>query len=229
MNTPSISAAAFSYLPYLAIFGLLAAWMYRWGILRNDHGPRVGAISAASEGALVLGFATLLCGHLATLLAPSAMAALLADIERVAVLESVGLVGAMLFSWGVFARLRQRWLALRAGVPHQEPRVALLALVWATSLSGIWLTLNVRWITAWYAYILAPYLRSLLVLEPQTASVVASPLAVKLHALLFMFMLAAWPMAGLPWEELFPIKGIARRIAETPVEPNAARGGEKVS
>lgn len=214
MNAPSIADVVFSYLPYLAVFGLLAAWMYRWGILRNDQGPPVAGISVASEGALLLGFATLLAGHVITILAPNTMAALLADIERVAVLETIGLVAALLFSWGVFARLRQRWRAMRQGVAQQQPRVLLLALVFVTSLSGVWLTINVRWITAWYAYILAPYLRSLLVMEPQTLSVVASPWAVKLHALLFMTLLAAWPMAGLPWEEIFPVKAIARRIAD---------------
>lgn len=214
MNTPSISSAAFTYLPYLAVFGFLGAWMYRIGILRNNHGPRVGGISAASEGALVVGFVTIFLGHVATTLAPGAMRALLADIERVAVIESAGLVGALLFSWGIFARLRQRWLAMRAGVPEQEPRIMILALALITSFSGVFLTISFRWITAWYAYISAPYVRSLIVLEPQTASMVASPMAVKLHALLFIMLLAAWPMAGLPWEELFPFKGVSKRIAE---------------
>lgn len=213
MNAPSVSNAAFTYLPYLAVFGFLGAWMYRIGILRNNHGPRVGGISAASEGALVIGFVTLFMGHVATTLAPGAMRALLADIERVAVIETAGLIGALLFSWGVFARLRQRWLAMRQGVPEQEPRIVILLLMLLTSLSGVLLTVGFRWITAWYAYISAPYVRSLLLLEPQTASMVASPMAVKLHALLFMLLVAAWPMAGLPWEEIFPLKGVSKRIA----------------
>ncbi|MCG5055310.1 MAG: respiratory nitrate reductase subunit gamma [Myxococcales bacterium] len=223
MNTPSIAAVAFTYMPYMAVFGFLAAWMYRWGILRNDRGPRVGGISAASEGALLIGFSTLVVGHVTTALAPGAMRALMGDLERVAVIETVGLVGAMLFSWGVGARLRQRWAALRAGVPQQETRVLVLALLLLSSLLGIYLTVRYRWITAWYAYVSVPYVRSLFVMEPQPASIVASPFAVQLHVLVFMALVASWPMAGLDWEELFPVKGVARRIAEAaPAAPGEA-------
>jgi hypothetical protein len=212
----SLSAAAFSYGPYFALFGFLGALMYRWGILRNAAGPAVPGIGAPAEGALCLGFSILMGGHLVTAIAPGAMRVLLADLDRVAVIESVGLMGALLFAWGVGARLRCRLRALRAGTPGQGGRVLVLALLLAVCCSGIYLTVSLRWITAWYAYISVPYVRSLLVLEPVTGAVVASPFPVKLHLLMFMALLASWPLAGLDLDEIFPLRAVARRIGGEP-------------
>jgi nitrate reductase gamma subunit len=213
--TPSVSAAFFTYGPILAVFGFAGAWMYRWGILRNDPGPAVADVNPAAEAALALGFVMLFGGHAITAAAPGTMRALLADLDRVAVIEGLGLVGAMLFAFGVGARLLVRVQALRAGVVDQAPRVAVLALLFLVTLTGIALTVEYRWITAWYAYISAPYVRSILMLEPATDAVVASPLLVRVHIALFMLLAASWPMAGLPLEEIFPVRGVARRILES--------------
>jgi nitrate reductase gamma subunit len=219
----TLTEVVFSYAPFLALFGFLGAWMYRWGILRNQSPAPAADISAQSEGALALGFVTLLVGHLTTALAPEAMRALLADPGRVAVIEAVGLIGALLFAYGVAARLRQRVRALRAGRARQEAAVVVLALLLAVCLSGIALTLSYRWVTVWYAYIFVPYLRSLFLADPMTAAIAASPFPVKLHALLVMAGAALWPMAGLPLEEIFPLRAVARRFAES--DPAAAREG----
>jgi nitrate reductase gamma subunit len=142
------------------------------------------------------------------------MRALLSDPDRVAILETIGLVGALLFAWGVTARLVRRVQALRGGVARQRGPVAALALLLAVCLSGIYLTVSFRWITVWYAYIFAPYSRSLIVADPITDAVVASPWALQQHALLFMALVAAWPAAGLPLEEIFPLRAVARRFGD---------------
>jgi hypothetical protein len=209
-----VSAVLFTYGPYFALFGFAAARMYQWGILRNRLAPPVGDVSAPTEAALVLGFATLIVGHATTAIAPGAMRALLSDPDRVAVMETIGLVGALLFAWGVGARLRRRIHAMRAGVPRQRGPVVVLALLLAVCLSGVYLTVSYRWITVWYAYIFAPYTRSLLLAEPLTDAVVASPWALQQHALLFMALVAAWPAAGLSVDELFPLRAVARRFGD---------------
>jgi nitrate reductase gamma subunit len=223
-----MNTLVFTYGPYFALFGFLAARMYRWGILRDRLAPAARAVSPAAEGALVLGFATLAVGHLATVLAPGAMRALLSDPDRVAVLETAGLVGALLFAWGVGARLARRAQAWRAGVAGQAGPAAVLALLLAVCLSGIYLSVAHRWITAWYAYIFVPYARSLVVLEPATRALTASPWAVQQHALLFMALAAAWPASGLPVAEVFPIHAVARRFGERAAAVPASGSGPAV-
>jgi hypothetical protein len=209
-----VTAVIFTYGPYFAFFGFLAARLYQWGILRDRLAPPAPEVSPATEAALALGFAIVFSGHLATAVAPGAMRVLLSDPDRVAAIETIGLVGALLFSWGVAARLRQRVRAWRRGVARQAGAVAVLAVLLAVCLSGIYLTVGYRWITVWYAYILVPYTRSLVALEPVTGAVVASPWALKQHTLLFFVLLAAWPAAGLPLEEIFPLRAVARRFAD---------------
>ena len=209
-----MNTVVFSYLPYFAVFGFLAARMYQWGILRDRPAPAVAAVAPATEAALVLGFTILAGGHLITALAPGTMRVLLSDPDRVAVIETIGLVGALLFAWGVAARLRRRLQAWRRGVARQAGPALVLALLLLVCLSGVYLTVSYRWITVWYAYILVPYTRSLVVMEPVTGAIAASPWALKQHALLFFALLAAWPAAGLRVEEIFPLRAIARRFAD---------------
>ena len=224
----SLETAVFAYGPYLALFGFAGAWMYRWGILRNQRAPAAAGVSATMEAALVVGFLTLAIGHLTTAVAPGAMRALLGDADRVAVIESIGLVGALLFAAGVAARLARRVQALRAGVPRQGGAVLVLAILLAVCLSGIYLTIAYRWITVWYAYICVPYVRSLAIADPATAPVVASPWPVELHLLGFMALLALWPVSGLGLDEIFPLRAVARRFGEGP-RPDAAQQSEAKS
>jgi len=223
MNT--LTAAVFTYGPYFALFGFAAARLYRWGILRNRLLPAAAGIGAPAELALVVGLSTLLTGHLTTAVAPGAMRALLADPDRTAVIETIGLVGALLFAWGVGARLRARLRAARAGAPGQWRAVGVLSVLFTMCLSGIALTVTYRWITVWYAYISVPYLRSLLVMEPSVDAIVASPALSHLHMLLFMAFLAAWPTAGLPLDELFPLRDVARRFADAAPVSSAGKAG----
>jgi len=212
--TTSLLSVLFAYAPVMAVFGFAAAWLYRWGILRNDLGPAVSAVSPTSEVALVVGFLTVVGGHTITVIAPDAMRALLGDISRVALIELAGLVGALLFSWGLLSRLRVRLRVWRAGGVEQLPRVAVLALFFLVSCTGALLTVQYRWLTAWYAYVSVPYLRSLLVLEPVTDAMTASPWPVQLHVVLLLILVAAWPMAGLPRSEIFPLSRVAERLTQ---------------
>ena len=218
-----MNTVVFSYAPYFAVFGFLAARMYQWGILRDRRAPAAAPVASATEAALVLGFATLAGGHLVTALAPGTMRVLLSDPDRVAVIETIGLVGALLFAWGVGARLRRRVQAWRRGVARQAGPALVLALLLAVCLSGVYLTVSFRWITVWYAYILVPYTRSLVVMEPVTGAITASPWALKQHTLLFFALLAAWPAAGLSLEEIFPLRAVARRFADDAAVTDTAR------
>jgi len=220
----TLTAMVFTYGPYFAVFGFAAARLHRWGILRNRLLPAVQPVGAPAELALVIGLVTLLTGHLTTAVAPGAMKALLADPDRTAVIETIGLVGALLFAWGVGARLRARLRAARAGQPGQWRAAGVLGVLFAMCLSGVALTVSYRWITVWYAYISVPYLRSLLVLDPNVDAIVASPLLSQVHMMLFMTFLAAWPTAGLPLDEIFPLRDVARRFAEAvPASPAAGK------
>jgi nitrate reductase gamma subunit len=203
----------FAYGPYFALFGFAAAQLWRWGVLDGVTAPPVREVSALAEGALVTGLGVLLAGHFSTLLMPEAMAALLSSPLRLAVVEAIGLSGAVLFAFGVQARLRRRVSALRRGDARQWLPVAVLALTLWVCLSGIALSIGARWITAWYAHLAVPYLRSLVSLAPETAPLAAAPLGIQAHVVSFMVLLALWPLGALPWSELLPWRPVLRRLS----------------
>jgi hypothetical protein len=207
-----VAKMAFSYVPYLTAIVGAGGWLLRWQLMPRDQAP-VPEISGPSAAALALGFTMLVLGHLTTAVAPGAMRALLADPDRVAVIEAAGLVGALLFAFGVAARLRIRVAAWRAGLGRQGPAVGALALLLVLSLSGIALTVSYRWITVWYAYVSVPYVRSIIATEPLTSAVVASPWPIQVHTLMFMALLAVWPLSGLDLDEIFPLRAVATRYA----------------
>jgi nitrate reductase gamma subunit len=222
-----LATALFTYGPYFAVFGFLAARLYRWGILRDQPVPAARALSAPFEGALAVGFLTLAVGQISTAVAPHAMRALLSDPDRVAVIETIGLIGALLFGAGLVARLWARVRAHREGAAGHGVPALVLGLLLLLTLSGIYLTVSHRWITVWYAYISVPYTRSLFLLEPEPESLVASPWAIQVHTLLFMALVAAWPAGGLSLEEIFPLRALARRLALAPGGADAEARGEE--
>jgi len=224
---PTLATALFTYGPYFAVFGFLAARMYRWGILRDRPVPAARALSAPFEGALAVGFLTLAVGQVSTAVAPHAMRALLSDPDRVAVIETIGLIGALLFGAGVAARLWTRVRAYREGVAGHGAPAIVLGLLLLLTLSGIYLTVSHRWITVWYAYISVPYTRSLFLIEPEPESLVASPWAIQQHTLLFMVLVSAWPAGGLSLEEIFPVRALARRLALSNGGGDAQARGEE--
>ena len=205
---PTLATALFTYGPYFAVFGFLAARMYRWGILRDRPVPAARALSAPFEGALAVGFLTLAVGQVSTAVAPHAMRALL-------------------FGAGVAARLWTRVRAYREGVAGHGAPAIVLGLLLLLTLSGIYLTVSHRWITVWYAYISVPYTRSLFLIEPEPESLVASPWAIQQHTLLFMVLVSAWPAGGLSLEEIFPVRALARRLALSNGGGDAQARGEE--
>jgi nitrate reductase gamma subunit len=222
----SVGSVAFAYAPYLALIVAVGGWLLRWQLLPRD---RIGVpdVSAPTAAALALGFAMLALGHVTTSVAPGAMRALLADPDRVAVIEAAGLIGALLFAFGIAARLRIRMRALDTGVERQAAPVAVLALLLIISCTGIALTVRYRWLTVWYAYVSVPYVRSVIATRPITAAVVASPWPIQLHTLLFMLLLAVWPLSGLDLDEIFPLRAVARRYGALGDDPPAARGAAR--
>lgn len=58
-------------------------------------------------------------------------------------------------------------------------------------ISGLWIAYFNRWGSAWFPTVLTPYLRSLIVLDPDIAAVSAMPLSVKIH------IISAFSMIGM--------------------------------
>ncbi|MFP2962069.1 respiratory nitrate reductase subunit gamma [Myxococcus sp. 1LA] len=137
------------------------------------------------SGRVVLGGAVIVgLNHLLGLLAPRVMQAFNASPGRLFTLEAVSLIGGLLLAWGLAG------LTARRAREGQWSTAALLGLLFAQSLSGIYLAVAVRWGSAWYVHVVVPYLRSVLAFSPDATLLAQAPFIVQLHTLSGMVVLA---------------------------------------
>lgn len=168
----------FGALPYVALALLIAVPFAKATAERPRRSP--------SSHALWLGLALVGVGHLIPLLAPHLLAAITRSMWAAVALEALGLVGALLFALGLLARL-----VGRAPIRSTADAVV-LALVFFQALLGIAVALVHRFASLWSATVLTPYLRSLVLLKPDTSQVALTPALVRLHLVMGLLTLAAF-------------------------------------
>ena len=85
----------------------------------------------------------------------------------------------------------------------------LLVLLIAQVGLGVYMALTLRWGSNWFAVAMVPYLRSLCVLQPDSALLSVLPLVVKLHVIGAFALVAILPFSRLahvlvvPWKYLW--------------------------
>ncbi|ATB49703.1 respiratory nitrate reductase subunit gamma [Corallococcus macrosporus] len=179
-----MSEALFSAIPYVAAGAAGVGVARRWMFQRPAGEPTPWTLS----GRVVLGGAVIVAlNHLLGLLAPRAMQAFNASPGRLFTLEAVSLVGGLLLAWGLAG------LTARRAREGQWRSAALLGLLLAQSLSGVYLAVAVRWGSAWYVHVVVPYLRSVLAFSPDATLLAQAPFIVQLHTLSGMVVLALAP------------------------------------
>ncbi|QDE85131.1 respiratory nitrate reductase subunit gamma [Myxococcus xanthus] len=176
-----MSEALFSAIPYVAAGAAVAGVARRLMARAPASAPTPWTLSgrAVLAGAAIVGL-----NHLLGLLAPRVMQAFNASPGRLFTLEAVSLIGALLLAWGLAG------LTVRRVREGQWSTAALLGLLFAQSLSGIYLAVAVRWGSAWYVHVVVPYLRSVLAFQPDASLLAQAPFIVQFHTLFGMVVLA---------------------------------------
>ncbi|QDE70466.1 nitrate reductase [Myxococcus xanthus] len=176
-----MSEALFSAIPYVAAGAAVAGVARRLMARAPASAPTPWTQSgrAVLAGAAIVGL-----NHLLGLLAPRVMQAFNASPGRLFTLEAVSLIGALLLAWGLAG------LTVRRVREGQWSTAALLGLLFAQSLSGIYLAVAVRWGSAWYVHVVVPYLRSVLAFQPDASLLAQAPFIVQFHTLFGMVVLA---------------------------------------
>jgi len=138
-----------------------------------------------------LGILTLFCGHLVGFLVPRQVQLWDAMPVRLFILESTALAAALLTAVGLVGLIARRLSSPRLLVNTTLLDIATyLALLFSIA-TGLWVALGLRWGSAWYAQVAAPYLWSILKLQPDIQRVAELPLAARLH------IIAAWVLFSL--------------------------------
>ena len=192
----------FIALPYAALAVFLVGTIYKYRSLKFQYSS---LSSQFLEGKTLFwgivpfhwGIMVIFLGHLTAFLIPGGIMAWNSHPLRLLVLEITG------FSFAVSALVGLVGLLIRR---HTNPRVKVvtnrmdLVIEWlllAQIVLGCWTALGYRWGSTWFASDLAPYLWSILVLQPRIDAVGALPLVVKLHVAGAFIIMLVFPFTRL--------------------------------
>jgi nitrate reductase gamma subunit len=174
----------FAVAPFAA-FAMLAAA----ATLRLLHDDSLSARPSRPPGAAhrtplrrtlpTIGFAGVLLAHVVMVALPDQLLAWNRAFLRLITFESAHFALGAAATIGVFVALWRR--VLRRSVSGGTFDVAFLSVLLLTLASGLAVALLYRWAAAWSAATVAPYVRSVLRLQPDVGPLEAMPYLVRLH------------------------------------------------
>jgi nitrate reductase gamma subunit len=150
------------------------------------------------------GIIPVLFAHLIAVIFPGPLKALMGNQSYLILGESIGL------ALGIFAAFGCITLLLRRINSPMLKQVTfcidwvLLLLLTAQTLSGIYISLFMRWGSQWYLHAAAPYFRSLAIFTPQFEYMTDFPLILKLHAAGAFIIIGLLPFTKLVHLLYFP-------------------------
>lgn len=148
----------------------------------------------------------LLLGHLVAFLFPANVLAFNAVPIRLYVLEVVALTCGLAALIGLLSLGVRRAVNARVRAVTSPMDVVVLVLLVVQVGLGVYIAVTLRWGSSWFAAALAPYLRSLLVLQPDSSLLAVLPLAVRLHVLGAFVLLAILPFSRLVHVFVLPLR-----------------------
>lgn len=143
------------------------------------------------------GIVIVLVGHIIAFLIPGQILVWNSQPLRLYILESSALAFALLALVGLSGAIlrRLRFSKVRAVTSRMDWIV--FALLLAQVVSGVFTAIFHPWGSSWFAAALAPYLWSLVKLNPNLAFVTAMPLVVKLHIVMAYTLVGVTPFTRL--------------------------------
>lgn len=127
-------------------------------------------------GVLVLFF-----GHLLGFMFPRQVMLWNAMPARLFILEASALACGILTVVGLVGLIVRRVATPRLHVNTSVNDVLVYVALLCSIITGLWVALTLRWGSAWYTHTIVPYLRSVIVLQPDIQRVAELPLAARLH------------------------------------------------
>ncbi len=192
----------FAALPYLAVCVLLIGSIWRY---RTNKFSYSALSSQFLESKRLLwgsvpwhvGILIILLGHLFALCFPGLWGALVANHTILLAVETTGLVATVLCVVGLGALTFRRATSGNLQLVSTPVDFAVLGLLGAQVLLGLWVAIAHRWGAAWAPASLAPYLWSIATLQPNVDFVADMPGLVKLHIVGAWLLLLIIPFSRL--------------------------------
>jgi nitrate reductase gamma subunit len=206
----------FAAYPYVAVVLLVVISILRY----RENAYTVSSLSSQflESGKLFwgsvpfhLGILTVFLGHLIGFLFPRSVMAFASHPVRLLILEVSGLVAALLFGVGLVLLILRRLAVRRLRPVTTALDVAVYAILLFQVVTGLYVALFLRWGSAWYVNVAVPYLRSLLVFQPQVELMAGVPWMARLHVLGAFTLIAIFSFTRLVHVLVAPLPYLWRR------------------
>lgn len=216
MNVAKLDLLLFVVLPYIAIFTAVAGSIYR---LRK-HPYTISSLSSQflenkrHFWALVLfhyGIIAALGGHIAGFLFPRQVLLWNAVPIRLYILEVTSIALGTTALIGLILAITRRGLVARIRAVTTPADWLLMGLLLVQVASGVGIALFLSWGAYWYHASAVPYLRSIMMLDPDASYVAAMPWPIKLHVAGAWTLLLLLPFTRLIHMLATPVFYIFRR------------------
>src|SRR5262249_45517754 len=143
------------------------------------------------------GILVVLAGHIVAFLVPRENLAWNSHPLRLYILEVTALIFGLLTLVGLKAAKGRRFTNPKGRIVTSTSDWILYALLFAQVATGIHVALAVPWGSSWFAASVAPYLWSLVELNPNIAYIAPLPVIVKVHIINAYLLIAFFPFTRL--------------------------------
>lgn len=205
----------FVVFPYTAVIVFLVGVWYRY----KQKGFTISSLSSQFlEGRRLfwgsvpfhIGLLVVLFGHLVAFLVPQTILAWNRVPVRLLILEGTGFILGLAALVGLGSLLLRRFSNPRIRAVTTVMDVVVGVVLLAQVALGCWTALAYRWGASWFASDLAPYLWSLVKLNPETGPLFAMPWVVKLHVAGAFVIVFLVPFTRLAHFVVAPLHYLAR-------------------
>lgn len=192
----------FAVLPYAAMVLFFVGTIYRYRAATFTYSSLSSQFLENKQHFWALvpfhyGVLTVLAGHLVAFCVPRGVLTWNAVPLRLYILEVGALAAGILTLVGLFAIVARRLTDRKVAVVTSKVDWVLYALLLVSIGSGVYTALVHPWGSSWFAAVAAPYLWSLVKLQPAVGAVAALPWAVKIHVVNAWLLIALFPFSRL--------------------------------
>jgi nitrate reductase gamma subunit len=192
----------FGVFPYVAVALAVAVGIYRYAIDRYSWSSQSSQFlesKALFWGSVPWHYAILLIllAHLLGLLFPAGWGVFLGQPLRLYFLEVTGMALGVITVIAMVLLLVRRAMDARVAVVTSRVDWLLLVLLLVQVVTGVVIAFSLRWGGVWYLHTAVPWLRSLVILQPEAQYLAVLPTVVKLHAFNAFLLIAVFPFSRL--------------------------------
>ena len=192
----------FAVLPYVAVVTLILMTIQRYRAQSFTYSSLSSQFLENRQHFWALvpfhyGILVVIVGHVVAFLVPRQVLAWNSHPLRLFILELSALIFALLTLVGMIAAMVRRWTNPKIRIVTSTADWCIYALLFIQVVSGIYVAVFYPWGSSWYAASAAPYLWSLVKLNPDISFIAPMPFIVKVHVINAFIIVGFFPFSRL--------------------------------